>query len=61
MASLKTDKDFYEELAQKRLSDEEVAQAKQSFVGFFDLLYQIDRRKKAEAKQQESFDLSSAK
>jgi len=38
------DKQFYEELSQKGLTDREAYEAKNNFVGFFDLLYRIDKR-----------------
>lgn len=37
-------KEFYEKLSKKELSDQEVYEAKHNFVGFFDLLYSIDKR-----------------
>lgn len=37
-------KAFYEKLAGKELSDQEVFEAKSNFVGFFDLLLKIDNR-----------------
>ena len=37
-------KDFYEKLAGKELSDQEVFEARDNFVGFFDLLLKIDNR-----------------
>lgn len=39
-----TDKEFYEKLSKKELSEKEVFEAKSDFVGFFDLLYGIDKR-----------------
>jgi hypothetical protein len=36
--------EFYENLSGEKLSDQEVLEAKQNFVGFFDLIYRIDRR-----------------
>ena len=47
------DKEFYEKLSKKELSEKEVFEAKSSFVGFFDLLYCIDKRTK-EAKKIEN-------
>lgn len=38
------DKEFYEKLCSQELSDQEVFEAKSNFVGFFDLLYRIDKR-----------------
>jgi hypothetical protein len=51
-----SDKEFYEKLSGKELSDQEVFEAKRNFVGFFDLLYRIDRRntEKHETKISES-------
>lgn len=40
------DKQFYEELCGKELSDQEVFEAEGNFVGFFDLLYRVDKRNK---------------
>ncbi|KKP79808.1 MAG: hypothetical protein A2271_02410 [Candidatus Moranbacteria bacterium RIFOXYA12_FULL_35_19] len=39
-----SDKQFYEKLSARELSDQEVFEAKSNFVGFFDLLLQIDKR-----------------
>lgn len=39
-----SDKEFYEKLSKKELSEQEVFEARHDFVGFFDLLYQIDKR-----------------
>ena len=38
------DKNFYENLCRKELSDEEVLEARSNFVGFFDLLFNINER-----------------
>lgn len=38
------EKEFYEKLSEKELSGKEVYEAKSNFVGFFDLLYRIDRK-----------------
>ncbi len=38
------DKQFYEKLCARELSAQEVFEAKNNFVGFFDLLYRIDKR-----------------
>lgn len=43
---LSTEKQFYEKLSKKELSSQEVFEAKSNLVGFFDLLYQIDKKKK---------------
>ena len=37
-------KEFYEKLSGKELSDQEVFEARDNFVGFFDLLLRIDNR-----------------
>lgn len=39
-----SDKNFYENLCGRELSEEEVFEARSNFVGFFDLLFQIDNR-----------------
>jgi hypothetical protein len=48
-------KEFYERLSGRNLSDQEAFEAKSNFVGFFDLLYRIDKRneekKKSKAKR----------
>ena len=41
---LSSEKKFYEELSKQELSEKEVFEAKSNFVGFFDLLYRIDKR-----------------
>ncbi|MFA5986509.1 MAG: hypothetical protein WC819_04165 [Parcubacteria group bacterium] len=46
MQKIEDEKPFYEELSQKKLSNEEVIEANQNFVGFFDLLYRINKREK---------------
>lgn len=51
---------FYENLAQRELSREETLEARYNFVGFFDLLYRIDKREKLKHLE-ESSDLSSQK
>lgn len=51
---------FYESVAQKQLSREETLEANYNFVGFFDLLYRIDKREKLK-RVEESSDLSSQK
>lgn len=43
-------KEFYEKLSGKSLSVQEVFEAKSNFVGFFDLLYRIDKRNKEKEK-----------
>jgi len=57
--SINNSKQFYEKLCGRTLSDQEVFEAKSNFVGFFDLLYRIDKRleekrKAAKAKQNQS-------
>lgn len=39
-----TNKEFYENLTKRKLSDQEVYEARNNFVGFFDLLLKIDNR-----------------
>ncbi len=51
---------FYENLVQKSLTREEVLEARFNFVGFFDLLYRIDKRESLKHLE-ESSDLSSQK
>ena len=46
------DKIFYEKLAGKELSDQEVFEADSNFVGFFDLLLKIDNRIKNKNNEQ---------
>ena len=41
-----SDKEFYEKLSKQTLSEKEVFEAKHNFVGFFDLLFRIDKRLK---------------
>jgi hypothetical protein len=43
-------KEFYEKLSGKELSDQEVFEARSNFVGFFDLLYRIDKRNEEKKK-----------
>ncbi|KKQ52067.1 MAG: hypothetical protein US70_C0011G0019 [Parcubacteria group bacterium GW2011_GWD2_38_11] len=38
------EKEFYEKLSKQELSEKEVFEAKSNFVGFFDLLYRIDKK-----------------
>lgn len=49
-------KEFYEKLSEKRLSDQEVFEAKNNFVGFFDLLYRIDKRNGKETEKSNNTD-----
>lgn len=49
---LTEDKQFYENLCKRELSDQEVLEAKSNFVGFFDLLFQIDKRLNEESNDQ---------
>jgi len=37
-------KEFYKSLSSKELSGQEILETKNNFVGFFDLLYRIDKR-----------------
>jgi len=48
MQEISKERQLYEKLSGCKLSDEEVIEAKQNFVGLFDLLYRIDKRKKEE-------------
>lgn len=41
---LSPNKEFYEKLSKKKLSEQEVFEARQNIVGFFDTLFQIDKR-----------------
>lgn len=41
---LQEDRQFYENLAGKQLSEQEFFEAKSNFVGFFNLLFEIDQR-----------------
>lgn len=45
-----SNKEFYEKLSGKEFSDQEVFDAKSNFVGFFDLLYCIDKRNEEKKK-----------
>ena len=45
-----SDKEFYEKLSGKELSEQEVFEAKSNFVGFFDLLYRVDKRNRGNLK-----------
>lgn len=38
------EKGFYEKLSKQKLSEKEVLEARHNFVGFFDLLYRIDKK-----------------
>jgi len=40
----KKTKQFYGKLSGRNLTDQEAFEAKSNFVGFFDLLYRIDKR-----------------
>jgi hypothetical protein len=46
------DKAFYENLSGKRLSEEEAHEARDNFVGFFGLLFEIDQRLKNKSNEQ---------
>lgn len=39
-----SNKQFYESLCNRELSGEEIFEAKNNFVGFFDLLVRVDKR-----------------
>ena len=41
---MQEDKKFYQKLSGEKLSNQEVFEAKQNFVGFYDLLLTIDNR-----------------
>ncbi|EKE11110.1 MAG: hypothetical protein ACD_15C00137G0007 [uncultured bacterium] len=43
-------KEFYERLSGRNLSDQEAFEARSNFVGFFDLLYSIDKRNEEKKK-----------
>lgn len=45
-----SDKEFYEKLSGKELAEQEVFEARSNFVGFFDLLYRIDKRNEEKKK-----------
>lgn len=47
-------KEFYEKLSKKSLSDQEAFEAKNNFVGFFDLLYCIDKRNEKEVEKSQN-------
>lgn len=53
---LSEDKKFYEKLSKKELSDQEAFDARQNIVGFFDLLYQVDKRLTEEKKDNKKND-----
>lgn len=55
---LSDDKEFYEKLSKRELSEQEVFEAKSNFVGFFDLLYQIDKRTSEDKKNKDKNDLA---
>lgn len=50
-------KKLYEKLSGRELSDQEAFEAKHNLVGFFDLLYRIDKRNKENEKTKEKTDL----
>lgn len=50
----KGDKEFYEKLSKKELSNQEAFEAKHNFVGFFDLLYRIDKRTNKQSEEKPS-------
>lgn len=41
-----SDKNFYENISKNFLSNQEAFEVRNNFVGFFDLLYRIDKRNK---------------
>jgi hypothetical protein len=47
-------KELYEKLSGKSLSDQEAFEAKHNLVGFFDLLYRIDKRNEEKAKNSQN-------
>lgn len=49
-------KKLYEKLSKRNLSDQEVFEARSNFVGFFDLLYRIDKRNKEKGKTEKTKD-----
>ena len=51
MQTISKERQLYEKLSGCKLSDEEVIEAKQNFVGLFDLLYRIDKRKQEEKRK----------
>lgn len=53
-----TNKEFYENLSKKELSEQEVFEARHNLVGFFDLLYQIDKRLGEDKKSEDKNDLA---
>lgn len=57
---IQNDKQFYEGLCKQNLSDQEVFEAKSNFVGFFDLLFQIDKRLNEENNEQNNGNSNSA-
>lgn len=46
------DKEFYKKLSKKELSDKEVLEARHNFVGFFDLLFRIEKRVNEQTNEQ---------
>jgi len=53
---LQEDKQFYENLAGKMLPDQEIFEAKNNFVGFFNLLFEIDQRLKEKTNDKDNRD-----
>jgi hypothetical protein len=49
-----SDKQFYEKLSQRGLTDQEAFEAKSNFVGFYDLLYRIDKRLKEQNNERDN-------
>lgn len=50
----KSNKEFYEKLSKRKLTDQEAFEAKSNFIGFFDLLFRIDQRNKNKLKNEQS-------
>lgn len=50
------DKQFYENLAGKTLSEQEAFEAKSNFVGFYNLLFEIDQRLKEKTNDKDNRD-----
>lgn len=53
---LSSNKEFYEKLSKKKLSEQEVFEARQNIVGFFDTLFQIDKRLEKEKSEKNKHD-----
>jgi hypothetical protein len=48
----KNEQEFYQRLSKRELEPQEVFEAKQNFVGFFDLLLTVDKRLKEKTNDQ---------